>query len=78
MNVSDKVIQDCVHVVDCKRLSYIPWETCIAGSLEISRHKARRDLGAMQERADTNSDLLLDFALKRMGLAIDLESDLML
>ena len=83
LDVSDSLSQECVSISEKNRLRYIPWELCTARSLEVVGVKTDQtwvkdangflksvDIGGDPDRADCSSELLLDYALRRRGLAL--------
>lgn len=92
LDVSDQLITECVGMADRDRLRYIAWEQCTKRELEVLGVKKddtwQKDPGTgflkpvasagvgSERSADLSSDLKLDFALKRRGLALAM-ADLM-
>ena len=90
LDVSDQLITDCVGISDRNRLKYVAWENCTMRSLEMAGTSKDQtwvlDSGsgflkcemadARPEQASCATDLALDLALRRRGLAFDM-SDLM-
>ena len=85
LDVSDTLISMCVAMYDNNRLRYIPWEVCTTRSLEMIGQKKdetfTRDPAtgflkisetAPTTRADLASDLKVDLALRRRGLALEM------
>jgi hypothetical protein len=85
LDVSDALISTCVAMYDGNRLRYIPWEVCTTRCLEMIGQKKdetfTRDpatgLLKMSEapqaaRADLETDLKVDLALRRRGLALEM------
>jgi len=85
LDVSDALITLCVAMYDGNRLRYIPWEVCTTRSLEIvgvrkdetfARDSATGFLkvavAPMASRADIATDLKVDLALRRRGLALEM------
>ena len=83
LDVSDQLISDCVAMIDKDRLKYIGWEACTKRELEVIGMKRdeywQKDdktgflklaEAPMVGAADVSSDLRLDMALKRRGLAL--------
>ena len=83
LDVSDQLITECVNLADRNRLKYVPWEACTARQLEITGAKSdpmwTKDhatgflkCGIEQEtgKAPCGTELELDFALRRRGLAL--------
>ena len=84
LDVSDQLLTECVSMYDRNRLKYLPWEACAARSLEVVGIKQdatwcigprtgylKCEQGASQsDPADCGSEILLDMALKRRGLAL--------
>ena len=88
LDVSDSLVQECVHIHDQNRLKYLPWEVCTSRPLEVAGTKvdqtwSKDNSGRLKcddhetsPPADTSTDLMLDCTLKRRGLAMDM-ADLM-
>ena len=85
LDVSDALITMCVAMYDGNRLRYIPWELCTTRSLEMVGQKRdetfTRDpsTGFLKvaevpptARADLATDLKIDLALRRRGLALEM------
>ena len=85
LDVSDALISTCVAMYDGNRLRYIPWEVCTTRCLEMIGQKKdetfTRDPATgflkMSEapqaaRADLETDLTVDLALRRRGLALEM------
>ena len=83
LDVSDQLIADCVAMIDKDRLKYIGWEACTKRELEVIGMKRdeywqkgdktgflKLAEAPVQGAADVSSDLRLDMALKRRGLAL--------
>ena len=83
LDVSDQLITECVALADRNRLKYVSWESCTARQLEVTGVKTDptwvKDpatgflrCGAEEEtgKAPCGTELELDFALKRRGLAL--------
>ncbi len=85
LDVSDALITMCVAMYDGNRLRYIPWEVCTTRCLEMvgqkkdetfSRDPATGFLKMAEvpptARADLATDLKVDLALRRRGLALEM------
>ena len=85
LDVSDTLITMCVAMYDNNRLRYIPWEVCTTRNLEMVGQKKdetfTRDpaTGFLKisdttptTRADLATDLKVDLALRRRGLALEM------
>jgi len=82
LDISDSLLTKAVGIYDSNRLAYLPWEECTPRDMDIigmkkseawTRDPATGFLrGAEKEaesKADCHSDLLIDQALRRRGLA---------
>jgi len=83
LDVSDQLITECVSMIDKDRLKYIGWEACTKREMEVIGLK-RDEFWQKDEKtgflklaeapvadtADVSSDLRMDLALKRRGLAL--------
>ena len=85
LDVSDALITACVAMHDGNRLKYVPWEHCTTRCMEVvgvkrdetfTRDTATGYLKVAEatpdNRADLASDLKVDMALRRRGLALDM------
>ena len=85
LDVSDALITACVAMYDGNRLRYIPWEVCTTRCLEMvgqkkdetfARDPATGFLKVAEvpptARADLATDLKVDLALRRRGLALEM------
>ena len=84
LDVSDRLIELCVAVWESKRLSYIPWSSCTAQSIEIrglkkhvewdtdERGFLKKVSQEQEEVADCSSDYKLRLVLQRRGLAMEM------
>jgi len=85
LDVSDSLISTCVSLYDSNRLRYVPWEVCTTRSLEVAGQKKDQTFvmdpatGFLKAgeapppgRADLASDLKVDMALRRRGLALEM------
>ena len=80
---SDQLIRRCLTMYATNRVAYIPWERCtslpveVIGDLTDSRLKRVGNTVIVEEAlaelpdAPVNNALLLEYALKRRGLALD-------
>lgn len=85
LDVSDSLITACVAMYDGNRLRYIPWEMCTTRSLELIGQKKdetftrdpvtgflKIEAAAAGCPADVATDLKVDMALRRRGLALEM------
>ena len=82
---SDALLDLCVSIYEGNRLRYVSWDRCTSKSQELSSEAKRDNMltvdsqGRLKSeaksdhiRADTSSEILLQFALLRRGLALEM------
>ena len=70
LEVSDQLITECVGMGDRSKLLYIPWEVCTTMELEVVGQ--RKDETFDKKSVDLATELKVDLAIRRRGLAMDM------